>query len=139
MIWQAAGVMNRRLLLALAPLCAALPAAALAGDDKKKTGGDSYLPISSISAYTVRPGARRGVLTVECGLDIPDGPLRERANLLLPRLRAAYVQVVQIYAGGLPGGTAPDPDFIARNLQRSTDNVLGRGGARVLMGSVVVN
>ena len=51
--------MNRRLFLALATLCAALPAAAVAGDDKKKTGGDSYLQINSITAYTVRPGARR--------------------------------------------------------------------------------
>lgn len=131
--------MNRRLFLAFATLCAVPPAAAIAAEDKKKTGGDSYLPINSITAYTVRPGARRGVLTVECGLDIPDEALRERADLLLPRLRAAYVQVVQIYAGGLPGGAPPDPDFIARNLQRSTDTVLGRRGARVLMGSVVVN
>ena len=79
------------------------------------------------------------VLSVECGLDIPDGALRERADLLLPRLRAAFVQVVQIYAGGLPIGAAPNPDFLARNLQRATDDVLGRPGARVLMGSVVVN
>jgi hypothetical protein len=139
MICQGWRVMNRRQLFALATLCAALPAAAIAGEDKKKTGGDSYLPINSIIAYTVRPGARRGVLTVECGLDIPDESLRDRADLMLPRLRAAYVQVVQIYAGGLPSGTPPNPDFIARNLQRSTDNVLGRPGARVLMGSVVVN
>jgi hypothetical protein len=132
MICQGWRVMNRRQLFALAMLCAALPAAAM-------TGGDSYLPINSIIAYTVRPGARRGVLTVECGLDIPDESLRDRADLMLPRLRAAYVQVVQIYAGGLPSGTPPNPDFIARNLQRSTDNVLGRPGARVLMGSVVVN
>ncbi|CAN7487328.1 Tat pathway signal protein [Phenylobacterium sp. LjRoot225] len=127
------------MLLALATLCAASPAVAFAAEEKKKTGGDSYLPINNITAYTVRPGARRGVLTVECGLDIPDEALRERADLMLPRLRAAYVQVVQIYAGGLPSGVAPNPDFLARNLQRSTDTVLGRAGARVLMGSVVVN
>jgi hypothetical protein len=131
--------MNRRLLLALAMLCAALPTLAAAADDKKKAGGESYLQINTLTAYTSRPGARRGVLTVDCGLDIPDANLRDRADLLLPRLRAAYVQVVQIYAGGLPSGAAPNPDFIARSLQRSTDGVLGRAGARVLMGSVVVN
>jgi len=131
--------MNRRLLLSFAMLCAALPGAAAAGEEKRKTGGESYLPINAITAYTTRPGDRRGVLSVECGIDIPDEALRERANLLLPRLRAAFVQVVQIYAGGLPGGMAPNPDFLARNLQRSTDLVLGRPGARVLMGSVVVN
>jgi hypothetical protein len=128
--------MRRRLLLALVTL-ALLPAAARA-EDKKKTGGVSYIPVETLTAYTVKPGGRRGVLTVDCGLDIPDAALRARANLLLPRLRAAYVQAVQIYAGGLPSGLPPNPDFLSRNLQRLTDEVLGRKGARLLMGAVVV-
>jgi hypothetical protein len=78
-------------------------------------------------------------MTIDCGLDIPDAALRQRAELVLPRLRAAYVQQAQIYAGGLPSGAVPNPDYIARNLQRSTDQVLGRPGARVLMGAVMVN
>ena len=134
--------MRRRLLLALAALAAALPRATRAGengDAKKKTGGDSYIPINTLTAYTAKPGGRRGVMTVDCGLDIPDAALRDQAELLLPRLRAAYVQTVQIYAGGLPSGTPPNPDYIARNLQRVTDQVLGRPGARVLMGAVLVN
>ena len=120
--------MRRRLLLALVTL-ALLPAAARA-EDKKKTGGVSYIPVETLTAYTVKPGGRRGVLTVDCGLDIPDAALRARANLLLPRLRAAYVQAVQIYAGGLPSGLPPNPDFLSRNLQRLTDDfgkpLLGR-------------
>jgi len=96
-------------------------------------------PIETLTAYTVKPAGRRGVMTVDCGLDVPDGALRARAQLLLPRLRAAYVQVVQIYAGGLPSGLAPNPDFLARSLQRSTDEILGRRGARLLMGAVIVN
>src|SRR6516165_7272762 len=128
--------MRRRLLLALVTL-ALLPAAARA-EDKKKTGGVSYIPVETLTAYTVKPGGRRGVLTVDCGLDIPDAALRARANLLLPRLRAAYVQSVQIYAGGVPSGLPPNPDFLSRNLQRLTDEVLGRKGARLLMGAVLV-
>lgn len=130
--------MKRRLLLALAVLSATLPAAAW-GEDKKKTGGESFIQINTLTAYTTRPGARRGVLTVDCGLDIPDAALRAQAELILPRLRAAYVQQVQIYAGGLPSGAPPNPAYIARNLQRSTDQILGRPGARLLIGAVVVN
>jgi hypothetical protein len=128
--------MRRRLLLALVTL-ALLPAAAR-GEDKKKTGGASFIQIETLTAYTVKPGGRRGVLTVDCGLDIPDAALRARANLMLPRLRAAYVQSVQIYAGGLPSGQPPNPDFLSRTLQRLTDEVLGRKGARLLMGAVLV-
>ena len=134
--------MRRRLLLAFAAVAALPPAAAFAsggGEEKKKAGGESFIPIQSLTAYTTRPGARRGVMTVDCGLDVPDAALRERVELVLPRIRAAFVQVVQIYAGGLPAGAPPNPDFIARNLQRSADQVLGRKGARVLLGAVVVN
>lgn len=131
--------MKRRTVLALAAAAAALPAVGLAGEDKKKTGGESYIPVETLTAYTLKPGARRGVMTVDCGLDIPDAALRDRAQLMLPRLRAAYVQTVQIYAGGLPADLPPNPDFLARNLQRATDDLLGRKGARLLIGAVVVN
>jgi hypothetical protein len=133
--------MKRRALLLLAAALAVLPAIARAGDGepKKKTGGESYLPIETLTAYTSKPGGRRGVMTVDVGIDVPDASLRNRAELVLPRLRAAYVQTVQIYAGGLPAGAPPNPDFLARNLQRSTDQVLGRPGAKVLMGAVLVN
>jgi hypothetical protein len=133
--------MNRRLLIALAVL-AALPAAARAGEGgeaKKKTGDVSYIQLETLTAFTIRPNGRRGVMSVDCGLDIPDPGLRARAELVLPRLRAAFVETVQIYAGGLPGGMPPNPDFLARNLQRSADEVLGRKGSRVLMGAVLVN
>lgn len=132
--------MKRRRLLAFAMAAALLPAAlAHAEEAKKKTGGESYIPITTLTAYTLRPGDRRGVMTVDCGIDVPNAALRQQAELIMPRLRAAYVQQVQIYAGGLPSGAPPNPDYIARNLQRVTDQVLGRPGARVLMGAVLVN
>lgn len=131
--------MDRRALLALA--LAALPGAALASggeDPKKRSGGTSYLVVQTLVGTTIK-GARRGVLTVECGLDVQDNALRERAKASMPRLRAAYAQIVQTYAAGLPAGQPPNVDFLAQNMQRQTDAVLGRPGARLLLGAVLVN
>ena len=133
--------MRRRDLLSLA-LMAAAPfggAARAAEEKKKKSGGPNYIAIDTLTGAINKAGGRRGVMTVDCGLDVPDAKLRERATISLPRLRAAYVQVVLIYAAGLPSGAAPNVDFIARELQRQTNLVLGRPGARLLMGAVVVN
>ena len=130
--------MNRRALLIL--LAVAIPAAARAGEDKKKkTGGDSYLPIDTLTGATNKPGGRRGVMTVECGLDVPDAGLREQAQESLPILRAAYLQTVMTYAAGLPYGAPPSVDYLANTMQRQTDALLGRRGARFLLGAVLVN
>ena len=134
--------MRRRLVLALIALAAAPAGLALASEGepkKKKTGGETFLGVQTLTAYTVKPGGRRGVMTVDCGLDVPDPKLRERAQLMMPRLRAAYVQLVQIYAGGLPAGYPPNPLYLAQALQRTTDDLLGQPGARMLLGSVIVN
>ena len=131
--------MRRRLFL-LAAL-AALPSLARAsggGGEKKTTGGTSYIPIRTLTGAVNKPGGR-GVLSVECGLDVPDAGLRDRAEKSLPRLRAAYLQTVLSYAGGLPYRQVPNIEFLARTLQRQTDEMLGRTGARVLLGSVMVN
>ncbi|HEY2751366.1 hypothetical protein [Phenylobacterium sp.] len=135
--------MRRRDLLALISIAAALrPAAAgawAAEEKKKKSGGVSYVPIDTLTGTTTRGGGARGVLSVECGLDIPDQKLRDRAQISMPRLRSAYVQVVMTYAAGLPAGAEPNADFIAMSLQRQTDLVLGRPGARVLVGAIMAN
>ena len=133
------GAMDRRRLLALASLAALAPLAGRAEEKKKKSGGESYLPFDTLTATTIKANGHRGVLTVDCGLDVPDGKLREFANLSAPRLRAAYVQVVQTYAAGLASGVPPNPDFIGRELQRQTDFILGRPGAHLLLGAVVAN
>jgi hypothetical protein len=131
---------NRAILAALA-LATLLPATAQAsgGGEKKKGGGATYLQILPLVATTNAGGGRRGVLTVETGVDIPDGALRAYCEQSLPRLRAAYVQVVQIYAAGLAPRTAPNADFLARELQRETDRVLGKKGARLLLGAILVS
>jgi hypothetical protein len=134
--------MRRRAILSALALTLALPGAAHAGEgkaEKKKGGGASYIQIEPLTATTNASGGRRGVLTVETGVDIPDGGLRAFCEAILPRLRAAYVQVVQVYAAGLSPGTPPNADFLARELQRETDRVLARPGARLLLGAILVS
>ena len=134
--------MDRRRLLAL--LAAGSPAAAARprgrGRRRRRSpAATSYIPINTLTGTTIQAGGRRGVLTVDCGLRLADPKLRDYAELSLPRLRAAYVQVVQIYAAGLPSGRRPNADFIAADLQRQTDLILGKPGARLLLGAVMVN
>lgn len=135
--------MDRRAFLALAALGAAAPSSVLAssgeGEKKKKVAGSNYVPIDTISASTNKPGGKRGVFSVNCGLDIPDEKLREKAQLILPRIRAAYVQTVQVYAAGLAPSSLPNVDFLAFTMQRQTDTMLGKKGAKLLMGAVVVS
>ena len=76
---------------------------------------------------------------METGVDIPGAALRAYAEKSLPRLRAAYVQVIQVYAAGLPARTPPSPEFLSMELQRETDRVLGRKGARLLLGAILIN
>ena len=134
--------MQRRRLLALTAafaVAASCGAAAAEEAGKKKSGGASYLPFATLTGATNKAGGRRGVLTVECGLDVQDAALRQRADASLPRLRAAYLQTVLAYAAGLPAGAAPNVDFIGASLQRQTDVILGRPGAKLLLGTVLVN
>ena len=141
--------MRRRDLLVLMtalPLTSAPAGAAFAGEEKKgggttkkKSGGENYLPVDAVTATTHKGGGRRGVLSVDCGLQIDDPKLREFADASMPRLRAAYVQAIQTYAAGLAPGAEPDADYIALTLQRQTDLVLKRPGAKFLIGAVIAN
>ena len=131
--------MNRR--LALAALLALTPsvAAASSGGEKKKGGGLSYIQIQTLTASIIRRNGSRGVMTMEVGVDVPNEQLREKAAASAPRLRAAYAQVLQIYASGLPAATAPDADYLAVKFQRETDRILGKPGAKLLVGTILVN
>jgi hypothetical protein len=132
--------MDRRLLIA-AVIAAALPAVALAagGEKKKTSGNNNYVQMDPLLGTTVRGSGRRGVLAVDCGLDVPDPVLRTLAQQSVPRLRAAYVQTIQSYAAGLGPTALPNADYIASTLQRQTDTILGRRGARVLLGGIIAN
>ena len=133
--------MDRRHLLLAALTLAAAPDLARAenGEKKKKSGGTSYIQMETVTATLIRADGHRGVLTVEIGLDVPDTAQRAKAMQILPRIRAAYVQSVQIYASGLPSATAPNADYIARELQRQTDLAIGGPGAKLLLGTILVN
>lgn len=132
---------RRRLLLLLPALVAALPGPARASGakDKKKGGGESFVQLAAITANVMRVDGRPGIFTVEAGLDVPDAALRARVEALTPRLRAAYMETLQQFAGGLGRGLAPDADRLAAALQASTDRTLGRKGARLLLGTIMVH
>jgi hypothetical protein len=134
-------MIHRRRLCIVMLASLAAPTAGLAAESsgKKKGGGVTYLQLDTLTATVVHGDGRRGVLTVDIGLDIPDTGLRARADLSKPRLRAAYIQRLQIYATGLAPDAPPDPDYLSRVLQQETDQALGRPGAKVLLGAILVN
>jgi flagellar basal body-associated protein FliL len=109
-----------------------------------KTGADtapaqvSYLRLPTITANVMRSGGRRGVMTVETGIDTPDAALRARVARSAPRLRAAYAAVVQQSASALLPGAPPDVERLVAQLQAATNTVMGRAGARLLIGTVMV-
>lgn len=133
--------MLRRRLVALLAASAApvLMAAAEKKDDKKKENAGPYIPIQTLTATLIRPTGRRGVLTVQCGLDVPDAKLRTKVELYLPRLRAAYIQTLQTYASGMTPGLPPNGDVLSQSLQRETDRILAQKGARLLLGAMLIN
>jgi hypothetical protein len=137
--------MNRRGLI-VAGLAGALTPAlvpSLAGAQEKaahkKGGGLSFIQLDTITATIVRGDGRRGVMTVECGIDVPDGGLHARAAQSTPRLRAAFSEILRTYAAGLPSGAPPNADYLSTALQRQTDMTLGRPGAKLLLGTILVN
>ena len=87
----------------------------------------------------MRPSGRRGVLTVQTILDVPDAKLRAKAEQVVPRIRAAFVQTLQTYASGMTPATPPNPDVLGQALQRDADRILGQKGARVLLGTMLIN
>ena len=113
---------------------------ALASEAKKESGPvDTYVPVPPVNTSVANPYGGRTVMTVETGLDIPDAALRDRAGLLMTRLRGAFLEVVQIYGTALAPGAAPNADLLAQRLQQSADQVLGKPGARLLLGSLMIN
>ena len=134
--------MQRRHLILLAGALALFPALAGAQEhgERKKGGGAAFIQIPTLTATIIRPDGRRGVMTVEAGIDVPDNDsLHSRAMESTPRLRAVYSELIRTYAAGLTSGAVPNLDYLSRELQRQTDAVLGRPGARLLLGTVLVN
>ena len=132
--------MNRRGLIPLLLAFAALPALGRAEEErKKKGGGASYIQLDTLVATVTRPDGRRGVMTAEVGVDVADAGLHARAAQSTPLLHANFAEVLRIYAAGLPPGAPPNADYLALALQRQTDLTLGRPGARLLLGAILIN
>ena len=130
---------RRRLFIALAVLPVLAPEHGFAAEEKKKGGGLDYIQIPTLTATVTRRDGRHGVITVETGVDVPDHRLHDQAEASTPRLRAAYVQVLMTYAAQLSPGSPPNADYLARELQRQTDLVLGKPGAKLLLGAILIN
>ena len=131
-------MMIRRALIALTVFCL-IPGLAAAAEEKKKDNKTTYVPIDTLTAMVMASNGRHAVLTVQSGVDVPDPALNARALSVTPRLRDAYVQVLQTYAGGLQPGAPPDPEYVGRRLQQVTDQVLGKPGGKFLFGGIMVN
>ena len=137
--------MDRRALLGLAALtvtaASTAAAPAIAGGGAGGGGGgstSSFIRFPIVTATILRSNGQRGVLTVETGVDVPDAGLRARAEQSAPRLRAAYNTVVQQIASVMLPGAPPDVERLVTRLQAVTDSTLGRSGAHLLIGTVMV-
>ncbi|HVN02190.1 MAG TPA: Tat pathway signal protein [Caulobacteraceae bacterium] len=133
--------MNRRGWIVAGLALALTPGFAAAQDksQRKKGGGASFIQLDTLTATIIRIDGRRGVMTVECGVDVPDAGLHARAAQSTPLLHAAFAEVVRTYAAGLPPGAPPNADYLSLQLQRQTDLTLGRPGAKLLLGAILVN
>ncbi|MFC5388086.1 Tat pathway signal protein [Brevundimonas bullata] len=134
--------MDRRALIGLAALGSALAAAEAAMASGKSSGGgapaNAYIPLPTATATILRRDGRRGVMTVEVGVDVADEALRTRADQSRPRLSAAYNEVVRLAGERILPGAPPDVEWLSRALQAATDRVLGKAGAKLLLGTVMV-
>ena len=132
--------MDRRALLGLA-LVAASAGSAAASPPPSDEGGappNSYINLNSINGFVTRANGRRGVFSVDVGIDVPDLELRTTASAAGPRLRSELSQAVQRFAAALRPGAPPDVHQLSRDLQFAVNQALGRRGARLLLGTVMV-
>ncbi|ANC54343.1 Tat pathway signal protein [Brevundimonas sp. GW460-12-10-14-LB2] len=129
--------MERRALLGLAVVATAASTSARASSGGAAPSADTYIRLPVITASILQANGRRGVLTIETGVDVPDANLRTRAQQSAPRLRAAYNTAAQRFANGLRPGVVPDIDQLSAQLQAATNATLGRPGARLLLGTVM--
>ena len=99
---------------------------------------ETYVQIQTLTATIIRSDGRRGVMTVEMGVDAPEASLATRTHQSIPRIRAACNIVVQRTGNALLPNAVPDIDRLGRELQAAVDQTLGRAGGKVLLGTVMV-
>lgn len=130
--------MDRRTLILSAPLVLAAGPASAAGE-AKGARRDTFVRLATLTSNLVRPGGRRGVLTVEAGVDAPDPSVHARVVATTPRLRDAFAEEVRRFGSTILPGSVPDVERLSAGLQAATDRVVGRKGAVLLLGGVIVS
>jgi len=131
--------MNRRFFLFMSAIGLATAAPHVQAEDKKKGGGKGYTQFPTISVFTDANRSRHGTLSVDVGLYSDNPKMVAQIQLYMPRLQDAYVGILQAYAGNLTRTSLVDTDYIATQLQAATDRVLGTKGAKLLLGSILLN
>lgn len=134
-------MIRRHLLIALLALGAAPLALtpAHAEDAKKKGGGVGFTQFPMLTVFTQVSSNRHGTMSVDMGLYANDSKLSAQIKLYQPRLQDAYISKLQAYAANLSAQSLVNTDYISGQLQAATDQILGRKGAKVLLGSVLMN
>ncbi|MDI7776113.1 Tat pathway signal protein [Asticcacaulis sp. EMRT-3] len=135
-------MIKRRHLLLLPVLASApalLSAAPVFAETKKKGGGDGYTQFPTINVFTDADRLRHGTMSVDLGLYSDDPKLVAQIKLYMPRLQDAYVTVLQGYGGTLNRTSVVDTNYISMQLQAVTDRILQVHGAKVLLGSILLN
>jgi hypothetical protein len=134
--------MQRRALLIACLSALALPLAAAparANEPKKKGGGAGFTQFPMLTVFTAGSGHRHGTLSVDMGLYCTDPKMVDRIKLYMPRLKDAYINRLQSYAANMTSNSLADADYLSTQLQTVTNQVLGVSGAKVLIGSVLLN
>lgn len=130
--------MQRRAALSLLFSLGLAPTAGWAAEAHKKGGGTGFAAFPTLTATLIRPNGSRGVLALEAGLDTKDEALKALVERNRPRLRDAWNTTLQRYGLELAPGSPPDLDELSRRLQADADRILGRPGAKLLLGSCIV-
>lgn len=140
----------RPLLIALCAVLLVLPAFAGGGGGEKKkikapqkersiTSLKSWVMVEGFTISIIQDGRVRGKFNVSFGMDVKDDALREKAEMLMPRLRDAWLGELNLYAATtLRPRRVADIDGVSSLLQRTADAVLGAPGSKVLMGQATV-
>lgn len=100
---------------------------------------NSFVTLAPLSIPIIQRAKVYGFLQMEITLDVPDPDLNKYATAVFPRLRDAYLRNMNVYASNhIRIGRVPDIEGIRQTLQAVTDHTLGRPGARVLFGQIMI-
>ena len=124
-------------LIMVALILAALPInrSALAEEAEEGAPSESgFIALPMLNIQVAKKMKLRGLLTIECVLDVQDAELASDVEHKLPLLQDEYNRVIGKWASRYQDVRAPaNVIAIKRQLQAATDRVLKRGGATVLL------